>query len=80
MTRAVCAEVAVLEPPALLAVTTALSVEPTSAATTPYDEAVAFGMSTQPAPPASHRRHRYAKVIGGVPLHVPGLAVKVFPT
>ena len=61
-TTSVGADVAVLEPPALLAVTATRSVEPTSAASTPNVEAVASGISTQPAPLASHRRHWYVRV------------------
>ena len=37
-------------------------------------------MSLQLAPLESQRRHWYAKVIGWVPLHAPGLAVSVCPT
>jgi len=36
-------------------------------------------MSTQFAPPVSHRRQRYAKLIGAVPDHVPAEPVRTCP-
>ncbi len=79
-TTAVAAELADAEPTPFDAVTTARNVEPTSAATTTYVAAVAPPISTHPAPPASHRRHRYAYEIGAVPDHDPADDDNVRPT
>ena len=74
------ADVAVLEPVACVAVTTTLSVRPTSADVKRYVCAVAPTMLEQPPPFWSQRCHWYANVIGPVPDHEPGLAVSVSPS
>jgi hypothetical protein len=56
-TTAVCADVADADPPPFDAVTTARKVDPTSPATTAYDDAVAPPMSAHAPPDASQRRH-----------------------
>ncbi|HVP03109.1 MAG TPA: hypothetical protein VMT10_11110 [Solirubrobacteraceae bacterium] len=56
-TSAVCAEVALAEPATLVPVTTTRIVEPTSAGTAVYVDAVAPAMSAHEAPELSHRRH-----------------------
>jgi hypothetical protein len=56
-TTGVAAESAELDETVLVAVTRTRIVEPTSTATSVYDDSVAPGMSTQPAPPVSQRRH-----------------------
>ena len=70
-TTAVCADVADADPPPFDAVTTARNVDPTSPATTAYDDAVAPAISTHAPPDTSHRRHRYANDIGVDPDHDP---------
>jgi hypothetical protein len=57
VTTAVAAESAVAEPELLVAVTRARIVDPTSAAMSVYEAAVAPAMLTQLAPPVSQRRH-----------------------
>ncbi len=56
-TTAEAAEVADVEPAPFVAVTTTRSVPPTSARTGVWPGAVAPGMSAQPEPPLSQRRH-----------------------
>src|SRR5687767_10289821 len=57
VTTAVCAEVAVAEPLAFVAVTRSRSVRPRSAATTVYLSAVAPLIVTHSAPAELHRSH-----------------------
>jgi hypothetical protein len=57
VTWAVCALVATADPPAFVAVTTTRIVDPISAVTCGYVEAVAPTTSTHAAPELSHRRH-----------------------
>jgi hypothetical protein len=56
-TTAVCADVALPDPPAFDAVTTTRNVELTSAAANTYVDDVAEAMSAQAPPDPSHRRH-----------------------
>jgi len=78
-TNVVCAELALVEPPELDAVTATLTVDPTSAATRAYVCAVAPAMSLQVAPDESQRRHWYAYGICAVPDHEPAEAVNATP-
>ena len=71
-------ETAVAEPATLLATTVRRNENPTSAAATGYDAAVAPPMSLQAAP--LQRCHRYAYAIGAVPDHDPGPPVSDDPT
>ena len=75
MTLAVGDDVAVAEPAMFAPVTERASVVPTSSAMIVYEAVVAPAMGEQPAPLGSHRSHWYPKVIGGVPVHVPGSPV-----
>src|SRR3954451_8477517 len=79
-TPAVGSDVARAEPATFVAVTTTRTVWPTSAAVATYVRAVAPGMSAQPWPAPSHRRHWYVKAIGVVPRHVPASAVSAAPS
>ena len=74
---AVAAEVADALPWLFVAVTTTRTVPAMSASTSWYVLDVAPTMSPHPLPLLSHRRHWYAYVGVGVPLHVPVVAVSV---
>ena len=80
MTVAVAFESADVVPLVLVAVTCSRIVEPASACTTAYVVPVAPAMSTQFAPPVSHRRHFRVSVGVGVPVQVPSLPVNSCPT
>src|SRR3954470_436304 len=71
---------AVAEATRFVAVTTAFSVDPTSAAPSVYDEAVAPLTVVQAEPPAEQRCHWNVVVIGDVPVHVPGVAERKLPS
>jgi hypothetical protein len=58
-TTAVCAEVAVAEPPLFEAVTATRMVKPASLLESPYEELVAPLTLVQDAPVVSQRRHWY---------------------
>ena len=74
---ALAAEIAgKLMPPALLAVSCARSVCPTSPATSVYAWPVARESDLQLSPEGSQRSHRYRKLLGS-PAHVPCASVKV---
>jgi len=79
VTTAVASEAAETLPEPFVAVTTTLMVEPTSAATGAYVPDVAPTMSAQLAPPASHRCHWKAKLVGA-PSHEPVPAVRSCPS
>jgi hypothetical protein len=79
-TTAVAADVAVLDPPSFVAVTTTRSAEPTSAEVRPYVKAVAPAMSTQLEPVESQRRHCAAYEIGADPVQEPVVAVMDLPS
>ena len=79
VTTLVAADGTVLSPLAFLAVTSTRSVRPASASTRVYVVVVAPLMSAHCAPDVSHRVHWYVYVIP-VPVHVPWLAVSVWPT
>ena len=78
MTTAVCAELAELDPPALLAVTTERIVSPTSLLASVYVLAEALPIFTQPAPDALQSSHAYAYPVG-LPDHDPLLVDNVSP-
>lgn len=75
----VAADVAVVAPPALRAVTLTRRVRPASAAAVGYVAVAAPGTATQFAPCASHCTQAYVKLVGE-PLHVPLVALSVLPT
>ena len=77
---AVAGLVAGVEPEVLVPVMTTRRVWPTSAGTRSWVAAVAPGMSVQPEPGASQRRHWRVNTIVGVPVHVPSLEVSVWPS
>jgi len=79
VTTAVCADVAVLEPVVFVAVTATRIVFPLSVLVSVYVLCVAEAIAAHAAPLASQRDHAYAYVMP-VPVHVPGLAVRVCPT
>src|SRR5213076_1575259 len=79
-TTAVGTDVAWLDPSEFFAVTRTRIVLPTSTPFSVYVLSLAPPMFEQLPPVASQRRHWYAKLIGAVPFHWPGLAVTTLPS
>ena len=79
-TTGVGADSAVLEPAPFVAITSTTSVDPTSAETSVYADAVAPAMFEQLVPPLVQRRHWKAYEIGAVPVQAPVDAVSVCPS
>src|SRR5829696_3535115 len=78
-TASVAAEVAVVAPAELVAVTATRRVCPTSASVRVYAAVVACGMSPHPAPAASQRCQAYAKLVGSALTQLPLSAVSTLP-
>lgn len=79
-TTAVATDDAEAAPPPFVAVTTARTVEPTSAGVRPYVAAVAPAIATQPAPEPSQRCHWNEYVTVRELRHEPDDAVSVSPS
>jgi hypothetical protein len=77
-TTAVCADVATPRPSGLCPVTSTRIVEPTSALVRVCVAAPASDVHA--APPASQRRQSRVKVIGVVPVQVPSVALRTWPS
>ena len=76
---AVAADVALLEPPSFVAVTTASSTEPASLSVRVYDVPLTSAIAEHADPSARHRCHTTASAACGS-LHVPVLTDSVDPT